>query len=249
MNASFYNQFKIKQKQQRKAIALLLDPDKVNLNRMDVFLGMTQQFPPDFWLVGGSLLLKNQLHEVIYFLKKNTSIPVILFPAHYTQIHPEADGILFLSLISGRNPEFLIGQHVTSAPLLRQTNLEILPTGYMLINCGNQTAVEYISHTQPIPYDKVDLAVGTALAGEMLGLKLMYLEGGSGAKRPISSPMIREVRQNIQCPLIVGGGIKTTTELQEIFEAGADIAVIGTAFEENPVIWKAFYQVVHDYSR
>ncbi len=246
MQASVYNTLITRQQNHKKSIALLIDPDKINLGQTRLLLDIAQKFPPDFWLVGGSLLLKNQFDDAVQFLKKHTHIPILLFPANYTQIHPQADGILFLSLISGRNPEFLIGQHVMSAPLLRHTKLEILPTGYILINCGNQTAVEYISNTKPIPYDKSDLAVGTAIAGEMLGLKLIYLEGGSGAKQPISIKMIQEVRKNLHIPLFVGGGIKTTLQLMQIFEAGADVAVIGTAFEENPVIWQAFYQTVQN---
>jgi len=246
MDISIDKLLKIKQQNRQKSLAILIDPDKMSLDRMQILLENTTHFLPDFWLIGGSLLLENQLVEIVKLLKIKTQIPVLLFPGNYLQITSQADGILFLSLLSGRNPEFLIGQHVMVAPTLRRMqtegNLEILPTAYILVDCGNRTSVQYISNTQPIPYSKNDLAVSTAIAGEMLGFKWIYLEGGSGAKQPISEAMIREVRQNTNLPLWIGGGIKTVSQLQRTFEAGADVAVLGTVLEENPLKWQDFYQ-------
>ncbi len=246
MDISINKSLKIKRQNHKKSLAILIDPDKMSLDRMQVLLETTTHFLPDFWLVGGSLLLENQLIEVVKLLKAKTEIPVLLFPGNYLQITSQADGILFLSLLSGRNPEFLIGQHIIAAPMLRRMqakrNFEILPTAYILVDCGNRTSVQYISNTQPIPYIKNDLAVSTAIAGEMLGFKWIYLEGGSGAKKPISESMIREVCQNTALPLWVGGGIKTVSQLQRTFEAGADVAVLGTILEKDPLKWQDFYR-------
>lgn len=228
----------------KKTLALLIDPDKIDFKNTHHIAEVAQHFPPDFWLVGGSLLTKNALDQTIQLLRQYTCAPIILFPSNYMQIHAEADAILFLSLISGRNPEFLIGQHIIAAPFLKHTNLEILSTSYILVNCGSQTSVEYVSQTQPIPYTKMDLAVATAIAGEMLGHRLIYLEGGSGALKPVATEMIRQVRANTQSPLIVGGGIKHVFQLQKVLNAGADMAVIGTLFEENPKMWQDFYHLV-----
>ena len=164
------------------------------------------------------------------------------------QISNDADGILFLSLISGRNPEYLIGNHVVAAPLLKKSKLEILPTGYILIESGNLTSVEYISNTLPIPANKVDIAVATAIAGEMLGNKLIYLEAGSGAKYHVNKNIISKVKENINIPLIVGGGIKTNEEISEVCKAGADIVVIGTAIEKEPDLLKNFSEIVHSFN-
>lgn len=173
-------------------------------------------------------------------------IPVVLFPNSYLHLTAEADGILFLSLISGRNPEYLIGNHIIAAPILKQTQLEIIPTGYILVNCGNQTTVAYISNTTPIPYEKNDIAVCTALAGEMLGLKMIYMDGGSGAKQPISPTMIEAVRQSIDIPLIVGGGIRTVAAMEDAFRAGADTVVIGSAVEQTPELIADFCRKVRE---
>ena len=189
--------------------------------------------------MGGSLLF-NPIEITITALKLGTSLPVFLFPGNAFQLSDRADGILFLSLISGRNPEFLIGSHVLAAPHLHRAGIEVIPTAYMLIENGTSTSVEYMSNTRPIPGDKVDIAVATAMAGEMLGLKSIYLEAGSGAAHPVASKMIKAIRKNISLPLMVGGGIRTPETALEVFEAGADLIVAGNAIEKNPKLIKEF---------
>jgi putative glycerol-1-phosphate prenyltransferase len=186
--------------------------------------------------VGGSLVTTTNMGEVVRQIKESVTIPVIIFPGSSMQIEPSADAILFLSLISGRNPELLIGQHVIAAPILRNTKLETLPTGYMLINSGKTSSVAYISNTTPIPEDKYSLAACTAMAGEMLGLKLMYLDAGSGAENPVSSRMISAVRKSVKTPILVGGGINTAHKAFAALEAGADTIVIGNALEKDPAL-------------
>ncbi|MEM8901428.1 MAG: geranylgeranylglyceryl/heptaprenylglyceryl phosphate synthase, partial [Bacteroidota bacterium] len=182
----------------------------------------------------GSLVAGTEIHEVVQYIKAHSDIPVILFPGSPTQIVKEADGILFLSLISGRNPELLIGKHVEAAPILKKTKLEILPTGYMLVDCGKATTANYISHTFPIPHHKPQIAACTALAGEMLGLQMVYLDGGSGADKPVSPAMIQAVKSQLSIPLMVGGGIRTAENATQAWDSGADIIVVGTVIEENP---------------
>ena len=196
----------------------------------------------DFILVGGSLVSVS-VDETVSLLKKNTRVPVILFPGNVLQISPRADGILLLSLISGRNPEFLIGNHVIAAPVLRKSSLEIIPTGYILVENGRTTSVEYMSNTKPIPADKTDLAVATAVAGEMLGHKLIYLEAGSGARDYVNATMIREVRSQISIPLIVGGGIENGDQIRETYRAGADIIVVGSVIEQGEA---GLDRILHD---
>ena len=217
----------------RKMFALLIDPDKQN--EADL-LRLTEKINsptgPDIVLVGGSLLFSN-IDDTVATLKSNTQKPVVLFPGSAMQVSDKADGILLLSLISGRNPEFLIGQHVLAAPALAKSGIEILPTGYMLIGEENYTSVRYISNTNPIPYNKTDIAVATALAGQMLGLKMLYLEGGSGAAKPVSANMIEAVRRAVSLPLIVGGGLRSAADVETALQAGADIVVVGTSIESN----------------
>lgn len=219
----------------KKSIAVLVDPDKVDdPSRLRHLIDLANENCIDFFLVGGSLMTRTNLADVIQTIKEHVSIPVVLFPGSSQQIDPSADAILFLSLISGRNPDLLIGQHVQAAPLLRHARLEVLPTGYLLVNSGKMTSVAYVSNTIPIPDDKYDLAACTALAGEMLGLRLIYLDAGSGAEKPIPARMIAAVRKTIQVPLIVGGGINTPQKAQDALEAGADMIVIGNALEKDP---------------
>ena len=217
----------------RKMFALLIDPDKQN--EADL-LRLTEKINlptgPDIVLVGGSLLFSN-IDDTVATLKRNTQKPVVLFPGSAMQVSDRADGILLLSLISGRNPEFLIGQHVLAAPALAKSGIEVLPTGYMLIGEENYTSVRYISNTNPIPYNKTDIAVATALAGQMLGLKMLYLEGGSGAAKPVSANMIEAVRRAVSLPLIVGGGLRSAADVETALKAGADIVVVGTSIESN----------------
>lgn len=217
----------------KKSLALLIDPDDLNEGGMMAIVNAAIENKVDYFLVGGSLITSNNLESVVDSIKAFSSIPCILFPGNAIQIHPEADAILFLSLISGRNPELLIGQHVVAAPVLKRSNLEIIPTGYMLIHSGRPTSVSYMSNTQPIPNDKPSLAISTAMAGEMLGLKCIYMDAGSGALDPVSAKVIKSVRRNIEIPLIVGGGLNSKRKAQEALEAGADMIVIGNGAQKN----------------
>lgn len=233
---------------QRKSIAVLLDPDKVEIESFDTFLYSCVENKVDFFFVGGSLITKNIIGEIVEKIHLKTNIPAVIFPGNSLHIESSADAILLLSLISGRNPDFLIGQHVIAAPLLKQSNLEILPTGYIIVDSGRQTTVSYISNTTPIPHDKADVAACTAMAGEMLGLKLIYLDGGSGAMHPVSPKMIRRVRASVAIPVIVGGGINSIEKAQAALEAGADVIVIGNAFEKNPSLLPEIADVVHSFN-
>lgn len=219
----------------KKTIGVLIDPDKYDDSLLDRVAGSAKQSNVSFFLIGGSLLSKN-INQTIAYLKSKTTLPVFLFPGNLLQLCDQADGILLLSLISGRNPEYLIGNHIHAAPFLRSSGMEIIPTGYILVETGQRTSVEYISNTLPIPQNKPDIAIATAMAGEMLGMKLIYLEGGSGAQQPVNKKLISEVKKNIRIPLIVGGGICSKQQVTEIFEAGADCIIIGNALETKPEI-------------
>ncbi|NJO69784.1 MAG: phosphoglycerol geranylgeranyltransferase [Bacteroidetes bacterium] len=182
------------------------------------------------------------MNQLIQTIKQETNVPVFLFPGNLLQLCDQADGILLLSLISGRNPEYLIGNHVLAAPFLKTTGMEIIPTGYILVETGTKTAVEYISNTTAIPAGKTDIVVSTAMAGEMLGLKVIYLEGGSGADKPVNKTLIEEVKKHINIPLIVGGGIRAANQARDAYDAGADILVLGNVLEENPELLKDFLE-------
>ena len=217
----------------KKQIAVLIDPDKTDAKKLVKTIQQAELAKVDFYLVGGSLLLKNNLDEIIDIIKKNSKKKVYLFPGNPSQISAKADGILLLSLISGRNAELLIGNHVLAAPILKQSKLTIISTGYMLIESGTQTTVSYISNTTPIPANKPAIAACTALAGEQLGLKTIYLEAGSGAQNSVSKEIIKAVKKQINIPLIVGGGIRSIEQIETAFLAGADVVVIGTAIEND----------------
>ena len=229
-----YQMLQERREQQRKSFAVLIDPDKVDRQSCIHIASLAKQAKPDFFLIGGSLITSARLEEVVGTLREFTDIPTILFPGSNVHVSQNADALLFLCLISGRNPEYLIGQQVVAAPMLKSSSLEIVSTGYILVNCGNQTTVSYISNTTPIPYDKPEIAAATAMAGEMLGMKVMYMDGGSGAQKPIGAKTIQHVRKSVDTPVIVGGGIRSKAEASTAFEAGADVVVIGTAIEENP---------------
>jgi putative glycerol-1-phosphate prenyltransferase len=234
----------------KKSIAVLIDPDKVqDTSALDPLIRLATENCVDYFFVGGSLVTTQNLSEVIKSIKENVNIPVVLFPGSVQQIDPSADGILFLSLISGRNPDLLIGQHVIAAPILKKNNLEVMPTGYMLINSGRTTSVAYISNTTPIPEEKYSLAASTAMAGEMLGLKLIYLDAGSGAEREVNKKMISTVRKSVNVPLIVGGGINTPQKAINALEAGADLIVIGNALEKDPELLTEISDKVYDWNR
>jgi putative glycerol-1-phosphate prenyltransferase len=234
----------------KKSIAVLLDPDKIeDSTKILPLINLCTENCVDFFFVGGSLITTPNLSEVVRKIKENVSIPVILFPGNSMQIDPTADAILFLSLISGRNPELLIGQHVVSAPIIRNTRLEVIPTGYMLINSGKLTSVAYISNTMPIPEDKYSLAACTAMAGEMLGLQCIYLDAGSGAEKEITARMIASVKKAVNVPLIVGGGINTAQKALNAFQAGADLIVIGNALEKDPGLLNEISEKVYEWNR
>jgi putative glycerol-1-phosphate prenyltransferase len=228
-DCKIYNKFLEKKKQ----FAVLIDPDKHSENSIRQTAKLVKKHGVDFIFYGGSLMTTSNFVHWLIILKEFTSAPVILFPGSSLQLSEKADGILLLSLISGRNPEMLIGKHVTAAPFLKSSGLEILPTGYILIDGGRQTTVSYISNTTPIPSDKDEIAGCTALAGEMLGLKLIYLDAGSGASKHVPTGMISKVKAEISVPLIVGGGIKSAQQAKDICLAGADVVVVGNAIEKS----------------
>ena len=239
---AIYDKF---QDKTRKKLAVLVDPDKPTDAQIISIVEKAKAADVDFFFVGGSLLVTDSLDHCIKLIKENCDIPVLIFPGNSLQISKYCDGFLLLSLISGRNPEMLIGRHVIAAPYLKLYGNEIIPTGYMLIDSGKATSVTYMSDTTPIPHDKDDIAMCTAIAGEMLGLKLIYLEAGSGALMPVSTSMISKVSQMINIPLIVGGGIKTPEMAAEAVKAGADVIVIGTAFEKEPELLQQFAKAIH----
>lgn len=235
MTAGVYQTITAFRQAGRKSLAVLIDPDKVDdLAACRRLVRMSVENRVNFFFVGGSLITRDNFGEVVRMIKQESDLPVVLFPGSNLHIEPAADAILFLSLISGRNPEMLIGQHVVAAPVLRRSGLEVLPTGYILIDSGGPTTVAYMSNTVPIPPDKPSVAACTAMAGEMLGLKMIYLEGGSGAGQPVNSKTIRLVRKSVDVPLIVGGGINDRYKAQRALEAGADMLVVGNGIEENP---------------
>lgn len=218
----------------QRMLAVLIDPDKVSERHLDAICQNAESAEVDFFFVGGSLITRGDIGATIEGIKERSSIPVIIFPGGHQQIDHRADGILLLSLISGRNPEMLIGQHVVAAPRLKATELEILPTGYILIEGGRMTTVQYVSDTIPIPVEKPEIAAYTSLAGEQLGMKLIFAEAGSGALRHVPIDVIHAIRREIRIPLIVGGGIRTAQQATEVYKAGADIIVVGNHFEEHP---------------
>jgi phosphoglycerol geranylgeranyltransferase len=217
----------------KKSIALLIDPDKSDNDFLSDLIKIASEFKTDYIMVGGSLTFSGT-DELIRAIKEKCSIPVILFPGNLLQLSVNADIVLLLSLISGRNPELLIGNHVIAAPFLKGIKDKVISAGYILINCGTKTSVEYMSQTEAIPADKTEIAVATAMAGEMLGLKMIYLEAGSGATYPVPLQMIKSVKENLNIPLIVGGGIRNNNKIYDIFNAGADMIVLGNSCEQNP---------------
>ena len=220
-----------------KMFAVLVDPDKYGSPKdLQELIYNLKRALPDIILIGGSLINNGNFELVINELSGLKIAPVILFPGNNKQVSANADAILLLSLISGRNSDLLIGQHVVSAFDIKNARLEVIPTGYMLIESGPTTSAQYMSNTQPIPRKKTDIAKATALAGEQLGLKFIYMDGGSGAQTPISKEMIEGVRKTIDTPLIIGGGIRNKEQAIAAWNSGADIVVIGNAIEENPAL-------------
>lgn len=245
MKSTIYNTLTDKKKLGQKSFAVLIDPDKVNTAVLDELIELSVSARVDYLLVGGSLVISNHLDECVQHIKQNCSIPVILFPGSPSQISKYADALLYLSLISGRNPELLIGQHVVSAPFVKQSGLEIMPTGYIVVDGGAPTTVSYISNAAPVPADKNEIAMCTAMAGEMLGMRLIYMDAGSGAKRPITESMIKSVADHIEVPLIIGGGILQPEKAYLNCKAGADVIVVGNAIEKDASLIKEMSDAVH----
>ncbi|WP_370477687.1 geranylgeranylglyceryl/heptaprenylglyceryl phosphate synthase [Tamlana flava] len=216
-----------------KLLAVLIDPEKFPLENTKGFFEKVNRSKANFILIGGSTVDDNATDALVKEIKIHTSLPVILFPGDITQITDRADALFFLSLISGRNPEYLIGKHVQSISRIRATSLELISTGYILVENGKETAVQRITGTTPMPRNQVQNIIDTAKAGEFLGMKFIYLEAGSGAMHPVTPEIIRGVKQEIKIPLIVGGGIKSIKQLEKAYNSGADVVVIGTAFEED----------------
>ncbi len=231
----------------KKQFVVLIDPDKYNTRQLIDLVGLAGKSMVSYLFVGGSLLSDDNLDDTLKVIKDHCDIPVIIFPGDILQINSRADGILLLSLISGRNADLLIGKHVIAAPYLKKSGLEILPTGYMLIDSGRPTTASYMSNSLPIPSDKDEIAVSTAMAGTMLGLRLIYMDGGSGAQNAIPLSMIEKVKKNIQVPLIVGGGIRTPEDASERFRAGADIIVVGNAIETKNSLLQRIAEVVFSF--
>jgi putative glycerol-1-phosphate prenyltransferase len=233
----------------KKKFAPLIDPDKFTLSELKTIAESSEKACVDFFFYGGSFVMETDHQKFITVLKEYCSAPVILFPGNQFMIPKNADGLLLLSLISGRNAELLIGKHVLAAPFLKTCDFEILPTGYMLIENGHGTAVSYMSNTTPIPVEQDDIALCTAIAGELLGLQLIYMDAGSGAENPVSLRMIKKVRQNISIPLIIGGGIRNAKQAKDIAEAGADVVVVGNAIEKNPSLVTELCDAIHSLDR
>lgn len=232
-------------REQRKLFSVLIDPDKYTFDSLNRIMDLSVSAGVDLFFFGGSLLLRDQQEEMISLVKSSCPIPVVLFPGNNFQVTDKADALLFLSLISGRNPEFLIGKHVVAAPYLKATGMEVIPTGYLLIDGDSPTTVEYMSNTRPIPSAKNEIAVCTALAGEFLGMDLIYMDAGSGAKNPVPEAMIRAVKENISVPLIIGGGITSPDQAQRVMRAGADVIVVGNILEKQPDLVQQLSQIIH----
>lgn len=229
----------------KSKFAVLIDPDKMSYKSMESTIQIAKAAQVDFFFLGGSLVVNDNLDNWLKMIHQESEIPTVLFPGSSLQLSLKADALLFLSLISGRNPELLIGKHVQVAPFLKMSQLDIIPTGYILIDGGVQTTVQYISNTNPIPSNKNDIAVCTAMAGEMLGLKTVYMDAGSGALNPVSESMIHAVSQSISIPLIVGGGIRNAASAAKAAKAGADIIVVGNAIEKSTELISEISEAIH----
>ena len=245
MKTHVYSSFLEQKGAGRKSFAVLIDPDKVSTPTLDQTIQLAMEAGVDYFFIGGSLLISDQMDMCIRQVKATCNIPVLLFPGSPSQVCHSADALLYLSLISGRNPEFLIGQHVISAPFVKKSGLEIIPTGYIVVDGGAATTVSYISNATPVPADKADIAMCTAMAGEMLGMKLIYMDAGSGAKKPITEEMIATVSKHIDVPLIVGGGIRDAEKAYLNCKAGADVIVVGNAIEKDPVLIREMAAAIH----
>lgn len=231
--------------QSKKLLALLIDPDKMQDDKLVHLVTEANDAAVDLIFIGGSLITGASLDACIEMVKSHSSIPVTLFPGSIMQISDKADALLFMSLISGRNPDLLIGNQVISAPYIKKTNLEIISTGYMLVDCGQSTTAIYMSGSPALPYNKPEIAACTAMAGDMLGLSQFYLDGGSGADKTVNPAIVEAVRKSVDKPIIVGGGIRNSDQALSICKAGADVIVIGNITEENPAIIKEIASSIH----
>lgn len=220
-------------KERGAAFFILIDPDKVSKNQVKSLVKQSEKAGADGFLVGSSLLLSTKFEDIVKETKKNTKLPVVIFPGNANQISKYADAILFLSLISGRNPHLLIGEQVKSAPIIKEYNLEPIPTGYIIVESGKPTSVQFMSDTQPLPNDKPDIAKAHALAAQYLGMKFVFLEAGSGASNPVPDLIIKEVKSFIDIPVIVGGGVKNPQQAKSKVKSGADVVIIGNALEKS----------------
>ena len=231
-----------------KSMAVLIDPDHSSLKNFERTVELANNCKVDYFFIGGSLLIQDRMDECIKFIRETCKLPIIIFPGNNYQINSNADAILLLSLISGRNPDYLIGKHVESSMRLYASNLEIISTAYLLIDGQNSNTASYISQTLPIPRDKSEIAIATALAGQMLNMQLLYLDAGSGAENPVPQKMIEKINPYIEIPIIVGGGLRNTESIYQTLQAGADLVVIGNALEENPKNIQAMKEIVHNFS-
>ena len=248
MKNKIYHQIQQRKQTAQKSFAVLIDPDKVNVATSEQLVSLALDAKVDYFFVGGSLVVSNQLDECIRQIKVSCNIPVIIFPGSHSQISKYADALLYLSLISGRNAELLIGQHVVSAPMVKESGLEIMPTGYMVIDGGAPTTVSYISNSFPVPSDKNEIAMCTAMAGEMLGMKLIFMDAGSGAKKPVTEQMIEQVSRCIDIPLIIGGGITHPEKAYLNCKSGADVIVVGNAIEKDASLIKEISSAIHSHA-
>jgi phosphoglycerol geranylgeranyltransferase len=231
-----YQKILSKKKKKEKMLAALLDPDSENLGNLKKKIQLIEKSKIDFILVGGSTSWNNNFESFTEKVKSMASKAVIIFPGSAEQISPSADAILFLSLISGKNPKYLIGEQIKAAPILKEMDIEVIPTGYILVDGGRKTTVEFVSGTNPISQDDVEKIKDTAYAAQLLGMKMVYLECGSGARYTVKDEIIKKVKEYIEIPLVVGGGIKDRKEIQSKHRAGADIVVVGNALEKDPTI-------------
>lgn len=233
---SVYPQLQLLKKEGRHAFAVLVDPDSVTPESIRRIAEQCNEAAVDYVFMGGSIMVTAHVDRCIRQFKEESNIPVVLFPGSPSQVSPAADALLYLSLISGRNPDLLIGQHVVSAPGIKASGLEVISTGYMIIDGGVPTTVSYMSHSAPIPRNKPDVALCTAWAGELQGKHVIYMDAGSGAEYPISTDMIRRVSAHIDIPLIIGGGIRSAEKVYENCKAGAQVIVVGNAIEKDPAL-------------
>lgn len=237
---------KARKKKGSKSFAVLIDPESADNKQLSSLVTLAHDAQVDYFFVGGSTVNYSDMDKVLSFLEDFNDIPVVIFPGNTNQLSNKADGLLYLSLISGRNPELLIGKQVESVPFLRSSTLEVMPTGYILIDGGTKSTVAYISNTTPLPHDEIDLTLATALAGQYLGMQLIYLEAGSGAKQPVSPEMITTLSAELTVPLIVGGGIRTPERAKAAAEAGADILVVGNILEKDPSLVMDLSIAIHE---